>query len=281
VSNHEVVGLHLGGGVMLFKNALSLDCESVTFHVDRLAEKSISEHYDTLSEPGFAINPSGHRIPIADLDKTCQRVSRIDENAMPLAKHIEKTFDSLVVQYLDFFPMALPTLWWKTEGHFLKYQSGSELGLHCDNDINYQPGFEPDSQLGIYHVLASIAYVAGEWKGGNISFPYLDIDVDVTVGDVILFPANFLAAHQVKLIEYGSRYAYLTYFGHGSSKAEPPHPRDYDESNHGGQVWMSGLFEEFRSYLDLKYGNDHGDKRLPLLRSTHSSGTLERDKRVD
>jgi hypothetical protein len=169
--------------------------------------------------------------------------------------------------------MLLPCIWWKTKGHPILYPKGSEQGLHCDNDINYMPGFEPKMQLGSRHVLAAMCYLNDDFTGGEIVFPYAGVVHAPKVGDILLFPANYICAHYVAQVTDGERYAYLQYFGNGSSSPEYGVSVCDDLANvHSGQVWMNNLFADYRKYIESKYDvNNYGDLLLPLQREFHSS----------
>lgn len=281
---------NLGGGVLVFKSDLQIQKDILNFLLD-LKIKSYKDHYSFIADENdkviYAVNESGHRFNIEDIEKNCSRLTHFYEN-FPSSEikdfflECEKTIYKSLLQYISVYPMVLPCLWWKTMGHVLVYGPDSALGLHCDNDINYQPGFEPDYQLGIRHVLASMIYFNSSrdssdnnnFVGGKIIFPYLNIEYSPEAGDVLMFPANYLAAHQVSTIESGNRYCYLEYFGQGSSDEKRgvciTEPSD---NIFGGQVWMNDLFSDYDKFIKNNYKEDHGNFILPLQRQYHSNNT--------
>lgn len=274
--NHQThpEGRVLAPGVVLFQSIFEPATSVVLKELDNAVDASLKEHYEPptiVNGIECVLNKSGHRIPVADLAKTCVRISSLSDKSLDYAVSIEDVFWDLLPSYLEIYPMALPCLWWETEGHYIKYAEGAQLGLHADNDINFQFGKEPAQQLGAHHVLASIAYVGGSWSGGEIEFPYLEIVVSPSPGDILMFPANFVAAHKVNPVSSGQRYVYLSYFGQGSPVWEMPPPRPYSRTAHGGQVWLRDLSTLYRAHIADKYGETHGDRMLPLGRATHSA----------
>lgn len=271
---------HLGSGVVLFKKRLPLPGGTFFEKIDSLAEKALNDNYtvvkDENGDPTYAVNRSGHRFNIEDIEKNCVRISAFDESTMPFVKETEQVFYQCLLEYVEMFPLILPCLWWKTEGHLLKYSEGSSLGLHCDNDVNYKPGYEPDFQLGLRHVLAAITYLNDDFDGGKMWFPYAAIRYTPEAGDVLLFPANFLCVHEVEEITRGTRYSYLEYFGQGSNDPERGISiREPNSDLHGGQVWMPDLFDDYVSHVKNKWGDTNGDLLLPAVRQYDSSGTKE------
>ena len=90
-----------------------------------------------------------------------------------------------------------------------------------------------------------------------------------------MFPANFVATHEVSEITAGERYAYLEYFGQGSSDPERGisivDPRD---DLFGGQVWLHELFKDYERYITDTYDDDSIDLMLlPIARQFNSQNT--------
>jgi hypothetical protein len=290
---------NLGGGVLVFKNMVEINHDFLIPYLAELHEKVVHEDFTVIHDDDgkelYAINRSGHRYPLSDI----YRVNRImgfapdDEND---EKYIffnkcEDAVYSCLIRYIEQFPMILPSLWWRTQGHVVAYRSGSDMGFHSDNDVNYQPGAVPDMQVAIRHVLGAIIYLndsaesieeCGQYQyvGGEIEFPYLGISHKPKSGDVIMFPSNFMATHRVKELFGGSRYAYISYFSHGSE--EPSRgicPSDSDSFKlKSSQVWMPEIFRDYAEYLKTKYGKDldnHHMLTLPLNRTNKSNGTIQ------
>jgi len=283
----------LGNGIVLFRNKINVP-DGITDYLLKLKNDAREKHYSYVyDEDGnalYATNKSGHRFKIEDIDKSCSRITDFYDHfesdwQKEFFSHCEEMLYRSMIEYASIYPMILPCLWWKTQGHVLAYGAGADLGLHCDNDINFSPGFEPDYQLGIRHVLAAITYFNssteeyedGNFTGGEIYFPYAELVYKPQRGDVLMFPANFMCAHEVKGVKEGNRFAYLEYFGQGSSDpTRGVQVSDPVDGIFGGQVWMPDLFVDYQNYVIEFYGETYDDHKLmPVSRDFHSSNTKQ------
>jgi len=283
--------IKLGNGIVLFKSRISYNKKVIDFLSELKLEANIKHYSFVKDDTGnvlYATNKSGHRFNIEDINRNCSRITDFYEHfttseIKDYFINCENIIYKTLLEYGSIYPMVIPCIWWKTVGHVLAYGASSDLGLHCDNDINYQPRFEPDYQLGIRHVLAAITYFNtsvdqydGEnFVGGEINFPYAEVSYSPSAGDILMFPANFVATHEVSEITAGERYAYLEYFGQGSSDPERGisivDPRD---DLFGGQVWLHELFEDYEKYILDTYGEDNIDLMLlPINRKFNSQNT--------
>lgn len=283
----------LGNGIVLFKDRIKVPDKLLDYLAQlkvEATEKHYSFVYDDNGAPLYATNKSGHRFQLEDIEKNCSRITDFYNNfsedwQKDFFLECEQILYKTMIEYCSIYPMVLSCLWWKTQGHALAYGPGAGLGLHCDNDINFSPGFEPDYQLGIRHVLASITYFNSSvdkqdecnFVGGQINFPYAEVTYTPQVGDILMFPGNYMCTHEVFDVESGNRYAYLEYFGQGSSDPDRGvNIADPIEGVFGGQVWMPSLFDDYKKYVIEYYGENTDDHRLlPLGRQFNSSNTKE------
>ena len=266
-------------GIVRIADAVSID-SNIFPTIEALRAEALAKHYTYIYDDAgnvlHATNLSGHRFTPEEIEANCVRINNFNdlqhEWEQSYFKTIETEIYNALLQYATQFPMIVPCLWWKTKGHVLSYKAGSALGLHADNDINYQPHYEPDFQLGVKHVLAAIAYLNDDYEGGDIVFPYANVTYSPKAGDVLLFPANFVCAHEVNPITAGNRYSYLSYFGQGTSAPEYGVNIVEDSSNiHSGQVWMHDFFADYEEYVTSHELS--ADLLLPVLRSFNSKGT--------
>jgi len=165
------------------------------------------------------------------------------------------------------------------------------MGLHSDNDVNYQPGFEPDLQVATRSVVGSIIYFNSsveskndikkyEYLNGEICFPYADVIYKPKSGDLLMFPSNYLGSHEIKKCQEGNRYAYIGYYSQGS-----PQPDRGIDIFHGdiapglqGQIWMSNIVKDYVEYIVSKHGrsNEIANKLLlPTVRMYNSFNTVK------
>jgi hypothetical protein len=293
MGNHLVEPEHLGGGIVLFRNLVSVDHDLIIPYIAALKEKAVKEDYKIVhDEDGnslYAINRSGHRYAIEDIYKSSSHImnfidNNTDQGIIDFFELCEKTFYESLLKYVTLFPMLLPSLWWRTQGHILAYGPGSAMGLHSDNDVNYQPGFEPDLQLAIRSVVGSIIYfndsvdtvediVKYEYIGGEIEFPYSDVVYKPKSGDLLMFPSNFMAAHNIRHCYNGNRYAYIGYYSQGSAQPERGINITVEEFPVGkqGQIWMPNIVKDYVDYVNEKYSGYNEEKINELLRPTQRS----------
>jgi hypothetical protein len=171
-------------------------------------------------------------------------------------------------------------------GHVAAYGAGSGLGLHNDNEVNYQVGFEPDLQLATRHVLSALLYLNSsvgdkkelgkhEYSGGEIEFIYANAVHQPKSGDLLIFPSNYLGTHQVKPCLSGERYVYISYFSHGSADSErgiqPGRPVPVGKQS---QVWLPTIVDDYVSYIKDKHSSsDLMSFMGGVLNQNHSSST--------
>jgi hypothetical protein len=290
---------NLGGGVSLFRNAIEVDKEWLIPNLIDMRKNIILEDFtiihDETGVPIHAINRSGHRYEVERIEHV-NRITDLLLNDSDGLRHeffnlCEETIYKSLLMYIEQYPMILPSLWWKEQGHVVAYSKGSAMGLHSDNDVNYQPHAVPDLQLATRHVVGCIMYLndsveAEEYKenscdyvGGEIDFVYLGIKHKPRVGDLLIFPSNYLATHEVLEILDGYRFAYISYFSHGSEDiARGIAPA----GSSSGQVWIPEVFEDYKNYIIQKYGSNLTNNEhltLPLGRINTSNGTLVEKER--
>lgn len=295
----------LGKGVLLFENVIDVDQDLIIPYLFSLKEKAIKEDYTIIysddKTPIYAINRSGHRYSIEDIDKSCSHIMHFadqqDSVYYKFFEQCEKAIYQCLLRYIENFPMVAPCLWWKTQGHVVAYSPGSKFGLHADNDVNYQPGAIPDQQLATRNVVGALIYFNDsvdeinqikkhEYVGGEIFFPYLDVTYKPKSGDLIMFPSNYMAAHEVKECYGGYRYGYVGYFAQGSSdESRGINIREKTSAIDSGQVWIPELFDDYLEYLNEKYGESlfyYPELTRPIKRSNTSNGTtqeIEKEKK--
>jgi len=295
---------HLGCGIVLFENVVNVDQDTILPFIASLKEKAIKEDYtiiyDDADKPLYAINRSGHRYVVEDILKSSSHIMNfVDENTpndiINFFDQCEKIFYQGVLNYTTIFPMILTSLWWRTQGHILAYGPGSAMGLHSDNDVNYQPGFEPDLQVATRSVVGTIIYLndsvntisdfnKNEYLGGEIYFPYANITYKPKTGDMLMFPSNYLGSHEISPCKEGSRYAYIGYFSQGS-----PHLERGINITHGeipvgsqGQIWMPNIVKDYVEFVENNYKDLDSFKRDDLLRASkrvHNSANTVKEMR--
>ncbi len=262
---------NLGGGVVLFENAISVPQKEIIETIDSIADKSLKEQYEYVTDENgritHAVNKSGFIYELEQISKTPIRVQNLTH---AFFKECEKVIYNCLLRYVEIFPASLQCLWWKSEGHVLKYPTGSKLGFHCDNDVNYKYGQLPPFEHATRNVISALVYINNNcddgncdefsFTGGEMEIPYFGITVRPRSGTVLFMPANYLGAHEIMEVTSGSRYSYLSWFAQGSPNAEkgisPQEPADLENRQVGGQWWLPNIVEDYSDYLMAKYGDE-------------------------
>jgi len=84
--------------------------------------------------------------------------------------------------------------------NFVKYNPGQHFSVHTDQGFSYNC------------TLSSILYLNDDYEGGELWFPYLEINFKPKKGDVIFFPSTFIYAHGAKPVISGTKYSAVTMF---------------------------------------------------------------------
>jgi len=264
---NDVEPHHLGGGVVLFENAVSFDEEWVVGFSERQVSSERDAMYASAIDPetgktGY-LNKSGYFFDADAVNNMPRRGSAIhhntDSNVIDFLNLIEQHKDAYLLKYLFMFPLAYKNIWWKVKGHLVAYSTefgGKLLGLHSDTSADYAYGFtQPSDQLATRNTISCIVYFNDNFDGGHHYFNYLDIDYTPNKGDIMMFPSNFMASHEVKEITRGNRYTYLGWYAQGTPNAavnedvtDPITEPEFVKV--ATNVYMPNLRENFKLYLE-------------------------------
>jgi hypothetical protein len=262
-------------GIVLFKNVLPMqDHGYILDFAKSVRLQALKDDFtfinDDLGNPLYAINRSGHRYTLEDVEIASNHIMNfmhegLGQEYFDFFKACEDTLYACMLRYVEMFPMMLTCLWWRTQGHIVGYGKGGRFGKHCDNDVNYQPGAEPDQQLAIRNVLGGLIYFNDsvneiqdkhDYVGGEIVFPYANFTYFPKAGDVLMFPSNYLGTHKVMECKEGERYAYVGYFAHGSSDPNRGvNIRQPSEVMDSGQVWMPNIVDDYLKAIEKRHAN--------------------------
>lgn len=297
---------NLGGAVLVFENALKIDkeqLEKVSVWIDKNAQKAHEQRWTYKTDEAgntYALNEDHNKFSLEQLKEVPVRVLQpVTENTelemVELFRRWENQIYKCLIRYVDEFPMVLPTLWWRSRGHIIRYEKGMYLGIHNDNDSNYRSTegkrYIPHGQMQIRQVVAVSAYMndcvnseskldGTNYTGGELFFPYLNIEYAPKMGDVVIFPCNFYATHGVKTVKSGVRYGYLEFMSQGSPHEEVMvFLREWDElTDWCYPHWMDNIFDDYKKYcLYAEYQKDQdvlSKKPNPLFQNR----TLEGDE---
>jgi hypothetical protein len=283
---NDVDAKHLGGGVVLFENAITFDSEWACSFAEKQVSRERSEMYTEAIDPETGailfLNRSGYYFDADGVNEMPRRASRIhgveDEEIKTFLHFIEKSKDLYLLKYFVLFPLAYKNVWWKVKGHIVSYSvehGGTFLGQHSDTSADYTYGMpEPSDQIATRNTISCIVYLNEDFSGGEHYFNYLDIEYKPKTGDIMMFPSNYIAAHEVKPVTSGNRYTYLGWYSHGSPNVELNEviidPIENPQiANLSTNVYMPNLRKDFKNYLET-LGAKAPALALSLVESMHS-----------
>lgn len=84
---------------------------------------------------------------------------------------------------------------------FNKYVPGTRMRNHCDHITSIF-----DGQWKGIPTLTLLCQLNDSYEGGELFF-WEDVEVKLEVGDIVVFPSNFLYPHKVDTVTSGTRYS--------------------------------------------------------------------------
>jgi hypothetical protein len=283
--DNNIEGQNLGGGVVIFRSAIDLDW-SYTFD---LCTEVIEREKALMYAPGFDpetgkevyINKSGYFFSKDSIDMMPRRGSAVHQDTRPevinFLNFLEKTKDSYLFKYFEFYPLAFKCVWWKVKGHIVSYKKSVYLGSHSDISTDYTYGvWTPDNQLAMRSTVTSLVYFndsvdsVEELNGKNYTeghhyFNYLDLDIKPKKGDILFFPAGYTAAHEVKSVGEGIRYSYLGWYSQGTPNPEVGESvvdpaKEPELAQHSTNTYMPTYIEDYRNHLKMRGYSEFSDQ---------------------
>lgn len=291
--NNNVKAKHLGGGVVLFESAIDLDWDYVREFSRDAINKEKEDMYTPTVDPETGdeiyLNKSGYFFQKESVDQMPGRGSAIhrygDEKIKKIFDFVEESKDQYLFKYFELFPLSYKCVWWKVKGHIVQYKKGVYLGSHSDVSADYiYDIWTPKDQLATRNVISNVFYLTSSvdteeeldgtnFTGGHHYFNYLDIDVKPKKGDLLFFPSNFMAAHEVKPVGEGERYSYLGWYSHGTPNKEvnefvvDPN-KEAELAKTATNLYMPTLTSDYRQYL-LENGYDQSSDQFNITRSNY------------
>jgi hypothetical protein len=267
----------LGPGVVVFRNAFQIDQDAVLTHIDSNAEEAHKTRWEYVEVDGvkMGINEDGFRYRMEDVPAAPIRLLDPVNESTP--KEVEEFLYTLedqiykcLIKYIDHYPLMLGSIWWKTRGHILRYGDGGRLGCHADNDTNYKVTkgvrYMPKGMVASRQTCGALIYLndcvdseeelnGRNFTGGHLRFVHLGISYKPRKGDIIFFPTNYVASHDVETMGKGVRYSYLTFFGQGANdKSANIMIVEPDESFQWcPPVWLNNIYDDYEMYCKSPY----------------------------
>lgn len=231
-----MIGEDLGGGVVLYDNVFDIDWAWMREYCTTVLKRERDAMYTPGENPitgemGY-INKSGYFFSTSSIDVMPWRGSAIHQDTDPevikVLNHIEERRDACLQDYLQKYPIAGTCIWWKIKSHIVAYPTGSYLGMHADVATEYEYGKpHPTDQIATRNTVSVVAYLndcvdteeeldGTNFTGGHHHFGYLSLTHKPKKGQVLFFPSNYVAAHEVQPITGGWRYSYLGWYCQGT-----------------------------------------------------------------
>ena len=224
----NTTGKHLGGGVVLYEDAFDVDWGTLCEFAEEQAQAEWESMYtpgkDPLTGEEGYINRNGyffHEKGITEMPRHCAYLhSDPGPGIVPLLHELEYKRDLCAAEYMDRFPISAASVWWKIKGHFLVYPKGSFLGAHADTSTDYKYGVpHPTHQIATRTVISTLTFFnnsGADFTGGDLVFPYLDIRHQPKAGDLLIFPSNYMGAHECETVTSGTRFSHVGWYCQGS-----------------------------------------------------------------
>jgi hypothetical protein len=92
-----------------------------------------------------------------------------------------------------------------TELKFNRYDTNKQLDDHCDHVKSIFDG----NRKGV-PILTVIGLLNDDFEGGDF-FAFEDEKIELKVGSIMVFPANFLFPHRVNPITKGTRFSFVSW----------------------------------------------------------------------
>ena len=120
-------------------------------------------------------------------------------------KTLNDIVDNTAYQYVQDLNMP----WFdKYQGYshvrFNKYAENKKMALHADHIHSMFDG----ERKGI-PILSVLGVLNDDYEGGE--FYLVDEKTDLSKGDIIIFPSNFMYPHKVEPVTKGNRYSYISW----------------------------------------------------------------------
>ena len=142
---------------------------------------------DKLQNKKTVRNAQARGLSIEDSSKTIQHYSNL----------FHRTFTTNFHRYLKSNNFPIKKVEKLSNPEILKYEPGGHYVWHTDSCISAN------------RALSAIYFVNDDYEGGE--FYLIDEKTDLSKGDIIIFPSNFMYPHKVEPVTKGIRYSYISW----------------------------------------------------------------------
>lgn len=203
---------HLGSGVVLIRQIL--DKHEVMQCDVSLIEKLITPQ-GFKKENGKIYDAGGHEYDAMASSRA--HPIRFSENVdcVNFTKLLTEKVYASVVNYCKIFPSVLECITEHKQIHYIKYPQDSAMGPHSDCSASYKDNsVETISASAIDNTLSTSVILNDDFTGGEFVFTTIGEEISLKAGDGLIYPSNFIGSHEVKKIQSGERWSFLSFFSH-------------------------------------------------------------------
>lgn len=241
---------HLGSAVVVFEEAFKFDDKLFREVISGIEANTKPQGYKQSEEDkNIKVSEGGYEYTDNDINIAPVRYVDYVYEGMP-KEHIdfivgmERALYDCVILYARMFPVVMANIRWRTRGYFIRYENGQAIGPHSDCDLPYgQDNITPLLEFPLCNTLTSGIMLNDDFEGGNIGFMPWGISVKPKAGDAIMYPSAFTGCHHVDPVTSGIRYAYLSWFAHGTA-AGTPDPNVKESADLDMVKWVRKLYED-------------------------------------
>jgi hypothetical protein len=231
---------HIGNGIVLYRNLI--DPETIKSCNVSVIEKTCTPQ--GFSKKDGKLYTAGGYEYNQETDSVTYPI-RFSEN-IDLVNFtdflVSRIYDA-AVYYCSVFPSVIECITEHKQFHYIKYSKNSVMGPHSDCSASYKDGsVEPISISAIDNTLSTSIVLDSNFTGGEFRFTVLDDELLLNPGDALIYPSNFIGSHEVKKIQSGERWAFLSFFSH--ARTQFGGKEDIEKRN----LWLN----KFRSDINIE-----------------------------
>ena len=206
-------------GVVEYENALSVDHEYMINWLERLNENEPDEY--TVNEDGNYVNRGGYIFTKEQIGWSPKRYLNLatSEEDEQFVKGMDANIHECLVNYLIQYPEAQGSVWWKSPLHLVVYEDGQFMGSHSDNQLEPASGNVANNEHPLNNSISASVILLTDCEGGELNFAHSNISLKPNVGSVIMYPSNYIGAHEVVPVK-GLRVSAVQFFCHGTPKGD-------------------------------------------------------------
>ena len=191
---HGVKVQNLSYGINLYKNAIP--AEQCKYIIETL-ENSLSNN----TQYGWKKAQVNDKIEVSE-NRNCLDFKYKREDLHEQMPNYQNLFDihKMVEDRLDFCLSHYQSLWhlnmgYKEAFNFVKYEPGKYFKIHGDHGPFYTC------------TVSAVVYLNDDYEGGEIDFIRQELKVKPSIGDIILFPSNYVYEHASCEVFSGTKYS--------------------------------------------------------------------------